>query len=98
MTDPAADLVIAYVEWVDASSVGALEWQDPDPAADRALDLATTSTIAAGILVEQTDAYVVLALMRNESNGELASVVMIPRATIRRVDIWAPLGPGGDGG
>lgn len=83
-------LRVAYVEWSDASSVGAVGWQDLDAAVDRARTAIDAPAMAAGLLLEETPTAVVLALMHDPAHDDVAQVVAIPRSAIVRMERWTP--------
>lgn len=78
---------IAYVEWVDSTTMGD-GWAEPDAEAiERAL---VDPCFSAGFLISQTAAGVVLAVGVNAAQEDVVGAMAIPASSIRRLVLLDP--------
>lgn len=72
---------VVYVEWVDAMSISHT-WQDREEAMKTAERLWAGAIPACGLLLADTDEYIVLALAFNTNNDDIGMSMAIPKSQI----------------
>lgn len=80
---------VAYVEWVD-SGVVAVGWDEVSNVTGRVEH--DEILTAAGLLIDNTAAGIILCAGFNPHLEQVVSCLAIPRAAIRRIDVWDPDG------
>ena len=85
--------VVAYVEWIDSGVVGDT-WATREEIEERLQD-ARDPIRSAGLLMDEADDGILLALSSNDTHGDIGLAFWIPKSAIVRLDKWIPT-PGVD--